>query len=566
MLKKWNLKKLPDSRKVLELSQSINVNKVLAGILVQRGIATFNEAKSFFKPQLADLHDPFLMADMDKAVQRLITAEKKNEKILIYGDYDVDGTTAVVLVYGFLRDYFPNIDYYIPDRHTEGYGISETGINYALDNRVKLIISLDCGIKAVSKVKLANKKGINFIICDHHEPGDELPEAIAVLDPKRVDCNYPYKELSGCGVGFKLLHAFCQLKNINPAKLYKKLDLVAISICADIVPITGENRILAFFGLLALKDNPCLGLKELLKISPFKHINTSAVVFGIAPRINAAGRIKHARAAVKLLLEENKDNLAEMSLKINQYNNSRKELDSSITKEALEMIRAQPNFDNLKTSVVHKKDWHKGVIGIVASRCIEKVYRPTIVLTEENGKLIGSARSVKGFDIYKAISSCEDLLDQYGGHAFAAGLSLSKERLQEFKKRFNDIVVRLSGKDTFLPCFEADIETNLNQITPNFYTILTQIEPFGPGNMKPVFMTRQLMVNQEPRVLKDQHLKFNVTQSQSNAILKCIAFGQAEHYKYLTNGKLFSMIYTIEENEFLNRKTLQLNVKDISPE
>ena len=564
MSTRWVFNEEVDEEAVAQLSTEINVNPTIAKILIQREITTYDEAKNYFRPSLDQLHDPFLMRDMDKALGRIQKAITNNEKILIYGDYDVDGTTSVALVYGFLKTFYSNISYYIPDRYKEGYGISQTGINWAEDNEIGLVISLDCGIKAVEMTDYANKRDIDLIICDHHLPGHTLPNAFAILDPKMEDCPYPYKELSGCGVGFKLLQAFCEKFGYDPDLLYDYIDLVAVSIAADIVPITGENRILAYHGLKKLNENPRLGLKALIKLSGIRNeINISSVVFGIGPRINASGRIDHAKSAVDLLLADNHKTIESLAEIREVKNLQRRNFDSTITLEAIEMIEKQIGGKDLKSTVLFKDDWHKGVIGIVASRCIDKFYRPTIILTESNGKATGSARSVDGFDIYEAISECSDLLEQYGGHMYAAGLTMSIDKVEAFKEKFERIVSERISDEQLIPLIEIDSEIDLKDINTRFYNILEQMAPFGPKNMQPVFVTHQLHVSKRPRILKDQHLKFFVKQNDEDEEMEAIGFGQAKYYDLIASGMRFSMAYYIEENNYLGNKTLQLRVKDI---
>ena len=564
MVKRWVFKTLADSEEIQKLSEEINVNKVLATILLQRGIKSFDDAKVFFRPSIEDLHDPFLMKDMDKAVKRISEAIKQREKILIYGDYDVDGTTSVSLVYGFLKTFYPNCDYYIPNRYTEGYGVSKKGMEWARDNNIKLIISLDCGIKAVEKVQLAKDFGIDFIICDHHTPDEILPPAIAVLDPKRTDCKYPFKELSGCGVGFKLLQGYCLAENIDNSLLFDSLDLVAVSIASDIVPVTGENRILAHFGLERLNKKPCPGLKALINLSnQKKKLSISGVVFGIGPRINASGRMNHAHGAVELLLSKTTEEAEGFAKKIDATNDERKNYDSNITAEALEMIEKNPNTKNLKSTVLFKSDWHKGVIGIVASRCIEQVYRPTIILTESNRMATGSARSVEGFSIYEALLECEDLLDQFGGHRYAAGLTMDLDKVPEFQKKFEEVVSRRITEDQLVPKITVDHKLPLNQINYKFYNILKQMAPFGPLNMQPVFVSENLKVADRAHVLKGEHLKLRVTEEGMEHSIEAIGFGFGKYFDLINSGMRFSMAYTIEENVFRENKNLQLFIKDI---
>jgi single-stranded-DNA-specific exonuclease len=564
MATRWIFNNEVDEEAVASLASEINVNEVIAKILIRRGITNFDEAKSYFRPSLDQLHDPFLMRDMHKAMDRIQAAFESKEKILIYGDYDVDGTTSVALVYGFLKNFYSRIDYYIPDRYKEGYGISQSGIDWAEENNIGLIISLDCGIKAVEMTDYANKRDIDLIICDHHLPGEILPNAYAILDPKIDDCLYPYKDLSGCGVGFKLLQAFCETFAYDPDLLYDYIDLVAVSIAADIVPITGENRILAYYGLKKLNENPRLGLKALIKLSGIRgDLNISNVVFGIGPRINASGRMDHAKSAVDLLLADNYKTIESLADILDVKNLERRDIDSTITTEAIEMIEKQHGDKDFKSTVLFKNDWHKGVIGIVASRCIDKFYRPTVILTESNGKATGSARSVDGFDIYEAISECADLLEQYGGHMYAAGLTMSIDKVDAFKEKFERIVSERISDDQLLPLIEIDSEIDLKDINFKFYNVLEQMAPFGPKNMQPVFITNQLHVTKRPRILKEQHLKFFVKQNDEDEEREAIGFGQAKYYDLIASGMRFSMAYYIEENNYLGNKTLQLRVKDI---
>ena len=564
MTKRWIFNDDIDEDVVAQLSREINVNPIIAKILIQRNITDFDQAKIYFRPSLDQLHDPFLMRDMDKALERIKTAMDLNEKILIYGDYDVDGTTSVSLVYGFLKNFYNNIEFYIPDRYKEGYGISKTGIDWAAENKISLLITLDCGIKAVEMTDYANKKDIDLIICDHHLPGETLPRAFAILDSKMDDCPYPYKELSGCGVGFKLIQAFCEKFGYDPDLLYDYIDLVAVSIAADIVPITGENRILAYYGLKKLNENPRLGLKALIKLAGIRNeLNISSIVFGIGPRINASGRMDHAKSAVDLLLANNHKTIESLAESIDLKNLERRNFDSAITIEAIEMIEHEKGTKNLKSTVLFKDDWHKGVIGIVASRCIDKYYRPTIILTESNGKATGSARSVNGFDIYKAISECSDLLEQFGGHMYAAGLTMEIDKVEAFKEKFERIVSERISDEQLVPLIEIDSEIDLKDVNFKFYNLLEQMAPFGPGNMQPIFVTHQLHVSGRPRILKNQHLKFYVYQNNEDEAMEAIGFGQAKYYDLIASGMRFSMAYYIEENNYLGNKTLQLRVKDI---
>ncbi|MCE6990639.1 single-stranded-DNA-specific exonuclease RecJ [Dyadobacter sp. CY323] len=553
-----------DQQKIVnELAGSLNVGPSLATLLVQRGIVDFEQSRNFFRPDISHLHDPFLMKGMDAAVERIIKAIHSGEKILVYGDYDVDGTTSVALFYGFLKKKYNNLDYYIPDRYEEGYGVSWQSIEWAKQNGFNLIVTLDCGVKSVDKVTAAAEKGIDFIICDHHRPGDELPPAVAVLDPKRNDCEYPYKELTGCGVGFKLLQAYCIKTGIDQEILFDYLDLVVVSIASDIVPITGENRVLAFYGLKKLNASPRTGIKALIQISGINGaLDITNVVFGIGPRINAAGRIKHAKEAVKLLLSELDEEAEEFAQEINKHNSERRTFDTSITEQALLMIENDEWFSTAKSTVLYKEDWHKGVIGIVASRCIEKYHRPTIILTQSHGKAAGSARSVPGFDVYEAIEECADLLEQYGGHTFAAGLTLPLDNVEAFKSRFDQIVSNRIHPDQLIPMVNIDMLLELESITPRFYNILRQMGPFGPGNMTPMFESRNVTLAGRPSMMKEKHIKFDVKQNGS-AVFTAVGFGMAHFYPDIANGRSFSICYCIEENNFRDKKTLQLSLKDI---
>ncbi|EKB49487.1 Single-stranded-DNA-specific exonuclease recJ [Cecembia lonarensis LW9] len=560
-----------DPKTVESLSKEINVNLTLANILVNRRVDTFQKAKDYFRPDLDKLHDPMLMKDMDKAVARMGRAIKNEEKILVYGDYDVDGTTSVAMMYGYISQFYPHVDFYIPDRYKEGYGISEKGVRYAAENNFKLIISLDCGIKAISKVVLAKELGVDFIICDHHTPGEALPPAVAILDPKRSDCSYPYKELSGCGVGFKLIQAFASLMGDEAGKVMEFLDLLAISIAADIVPITGENRILTFYGIERINNNPRPGIKALILRSKIeKEIEISDIVFKIGPRINASGRLEHAKASVELLISKDLEDALTRAELVDTVNAARKNFDENITKEALSMIQSMEEVQQMKTTVLFKEDWHKGVIGIVASRCIERYYRPTIILTESNNKATGSARSVFDFDIYEAISECSDLLEQFGGHKYAAGLTLSVDNVPAFQAKFEEVVSARIHDIHMKPVLEIDDEILLDQINYKFYNILKQMAPFGPGNPEPVFTVRQVYAD-NVRILKDKHLRFNVVQDGQETKPICIAFGLADKitypdeiiYKMLMRKMRFDLAFEIRENTFRNNSTLQLYVKDI---
>lgn len=563
MEKRWVQAIQGDKKTTDSLAQQLNIDTSLAQILVQRGILSFNEAKDFFRPQLAQLHDPFLMKDMDKAITRINAALAADEKILIYGDYDVDGTTSVALAYSFFKQFTSNLEYYIPDRHKEGYGISTAGIDYAKTNGITLIIALDCGIKSNDKIAYAHTLNIDFIICDHHLPGDELPAAVAILDPKRSDCAYPFKELAGCGIGFKLAQAYA-LSHHLPAESYEQyLDLVMVSIAADIVPIIDENRTLAYFGLIKLNTNPCIGLKALMdSFGKVKDFTVTDVVFTLAPRINAAGRMDHGNQAVKMLLCTEDDLAREQSLFINIQNTDRKTSDQHITAEALALIDESEILINKKTTVVYNENWNKGVIGIVASRLTEKYYRPTIVLTHSNGFLTGSARSVQGYDLYEALLGCADLLVQFGGHKFAAGLTLKQENLEAFTERFEHIVSNSITADLLCPEIQIDSEIALHQIDGKFQRIIAQMSPFGPMNPAPVFISRDLVYVGKPYVVGLKHLKLSVKQ-QNSAIFETIGFGLAAYEELLQPNQPFSICYTIEENIWKEQKRLQLNIKAI---
>ncbi len=561
---RWNILQTPNSEKVRYLSNELNIDINLAKILVQRNIETFDQARNFFRPSLNDLHNPYLMKDMDKAVLRIETAIKKKENILIYGDYDVDGTTAVSLVSSYLGTDYPNIATYIPDRYDEGYGISFKGIDFAEDNDFSLIIALDCGIKAIDKVSYANKKNIDFIICDHHRPGKEIPDAIAVLDPKRDDCNYPYDELCGCGIGFKLIQAMAEKKNQTIDTLIPYLDLVATAIAADIVPMTGENRILATFGLQVINSNPRPGIKAIIKQLNKESLSITDVVFMIAPRINAAGRIKHGLHAVELLTEVNSEKAKKIASEIEIYNANRKVLDKQITEEALQQIEKNNEKDNY-TSVVYQEDWHKGVIGIVASRLIENYYRPTLVFTKSGEKLAASARSVKGFDVYNALQECAEFIEQFGGHKYAAGLTLLPENYQKFKVRFEKVVKNSIPKELLIPQITIDSEISLQEITPKFQRILKQFGPFGPQNMKPVFMTSGLRDNGYGKKVGKEadHLRLNIINGVDKKTYQAIGFGLGNKYDLINKGDSFKAAFTIEENHWNGLTSLQLNLKDI---
>jgi len=563
MEKRW-VQAVQDNQETINaLAQQLNIDRSLAEILVHRGICSFEQAKEFFRPDLSQLHDPFLMKDMDKAIKRIDEALLSDEKIMIYGDYDVDGTTAVALAFSFFRQLTENIEYYIPDRHKEGYGISKAGIDYAKTAGISLIIALDCGIKSNDKIDYANKLGVDFIICDHHLPGDELPEAVAILDPKRKDCNYPFKELAGCGIGFKLAQAYCISHQLPAVKYEQYLDLVMVSIAADIVPIIDENRTLAYFGLIRLNTNPCVGLKALMdSCGKNKDFTITDVVFTLAPRINAAGRMDHGNQAVKMLLCTENKLAAEQSLFINLQNTDRKTSDQNITAEALALIDESAILIAKKTTVVYNENWNKGVIGIVASRLTEKYYRPTIVLTESNGMLTGSARSVPGYDLYEALLGCVDLLEQFGGHKFAAGLTMKQENFTEFSARFEEIVSATITDDLLCPEIHIDSEILLSQIDGKFQRIIAQMAPFGPMNPAPVFVSHDVYFAGRPYIVGTKHLKLSVKQ-QNSAIFEAIGFGLAEYENILQPNVPFSVCYTVEENVWKEQKKLQLNIKAI---
>ena len=563
MQKRWVEREHENPEIIAGLQSALNIDGVLAALLVRRQVHNFEEARNFFRPDLAHLHDPFLMKDMEKAIFRIERAIASNEKVLIYGDYDVDGTTSVALVYSFLKKYHSEIEYYIPDRYKEGYGISSQGIDYAAENGFSLIVALDCGIKSVDKINYANCKGIDFIICDHHLPGDIIPSAVAVLDPKRIDCEYPYKELSGCGIGFKLVQAYAYKNGIPFEEIVCYLDLVVVSIASDIVPITGENRILAWHGLKRLNAAPCKGLSALIDIAGRKDEYTiTDVVFMIGPRINAAGRIDDAKHAVKLLIADTIEAASTSGHDINLKNTERKFHDSSITEQALAMIDCDELLIAQKTTVVYNEEWHKGVIGIVASRLTEKYYRPTIVLTKSNGHIAGSARSVAGFDLYEALSECSDLLLQFGGHKYAAGLTMEPRNLQAFQQKFESVVSATIPEELLIQAVHIDAELQLKQIDGRFFRILAQFAPFGPQNMAPVFLSRNVSVQGLASLVGNSHIKMCVRQSDST-FFNCIGFGLAEYIDVINKGANFDMCYTIEENVFKNKRSLQLNIKGI---
>ncbi len=569
MKKNWIIKEAGDNVVVRQLIKSLDVPEPLAKLMVQRGIMDFEDARHFFRPGLDKLHDPFLMKDMNIAVDRISSAIYKNEKIFIYGDYDVDGTTSVALMYAFLRNIYPNIEFYIPDRYSEGYGISQKGIDHAHAANCKLMIALDCGIKAVEKIRYANKLGLDVIICDHHLPGDEIPEALAVLDPRQKGCNYPYKDLSGCGVGFKLIQAYSMINAIPFEELKQYLDLVAVSIASDIVPLTGENRILAHYGLKQLNENPRMGLAKIISHSDIrKRIGIEDIVFKIGPRINAAGRMESGNKAVELMVSEDGILAEEMSREIGDCNNKRRTKDRTITTEALRMIAEDSSYQDSRTTVLYNPGWHKGVIGIVASRLIETHYRPTVILTESNGYATGSARSVTGYDLYQAVESCSDLLESFGGHMYAAGLTLKKENVPLFIKRFEKVVAETINEDQMVPRILIDMELDFSDITDKFYRILDQFQPYGPDNLAPVFMTRKVYDTGTGRVVGagGEHLKLDLcSESTGTVSLPAIAFGQSNMLKIIKEGHPVDICYTVEMNDFKGNKNLQLNIRAIRP-
>lgn len=583
MDKRWIISELPDSNEVEKLSGILNIEKPLASLLLQRGIKTKEEALDFFEPKIENLHDPFLMADMDKAVDRLSKAIINNEKILIYGDYDVDGTSAVALMYSFLSEiigseYRNYIEYYIPDRYKEGYGISELGIEYCLANNFTLLISLDCGIKANDKIDYAQEKGIDVIICDHHLEGDTLPKAIAILDPKRKGCNYPYKELSGCGVGFKFIQGYCQHFELPDQLWLSKIDLVAISIASDIVAITGENRILAYYGLIIINRFPRMGVKSILEQAKIKvvrdpneetifsrQISISDLVFFVGPRINAAGRIKTGRESVKLLVCDDEDKSKDIGENINNQNDARRELDKKATEEAINHILTSEEFKERRSIVIYNPGWNKGIIGIVASRLVEEFYKPIIVITDSpDGLITGSARSIKEFNIYDGIDYCADLLEHFGGHKFAAGLSLKKENLDSFVEKFEEYVVANIQEEPLTPELLVDLELDLSEINNSFVSNLKKFAPYGPGNMAPTFLSKHVIEEGKAKIVGDKHLKMRVSyRNKSVQPIDVIAFNQHIYFKQIVDHNDFDIVYHVEENTWNNNTTIQLNVKDI---
>lgn len=567
IIKRWDIAPPAGADALKAFGKELNINPVLLNLLIQRGITTYAQAETFFNPSLSSLHDPFLMKDMRKAVERIVQAIEKKERVLIYGDYDVDGTTSVAMMYTYFKSRFAYCDFYVPDRYTEGYGISTQSIEWAKEQNINLVIALDCGIKATDKIKYANLLGIDFIVCDHHRPGSEIPEAVAVLDPKQPDCNYPCKDLSGCGVGFKLLQAFAKSRSQPEQEVLDLIDLAAISIAADIVPIVDENRVLAYYGLKQLNEKPRTGIQAILELNAIRReLNISDVVFVIAPRINAAGRMDHGKSAVQLLISNTVNDANSKSITINQHNSNRRDADKQITEDALKLIGRDEMFESKRTTVVYQASWNKGVIGIVASRLSEKFYRPTVVLTESNGHIAGSARSVKDFDVYNAIEACSEYLEQFGGHMYAAGLTLKHENLENFRRKFEEVVSTTIEERMLTPVIEIDSELQLKDITGNFFGIVKRFAPFGPGNMAPVFVSRNCMadLNSLRTVGQDnKHLKLSVIQPGMTKAISAIAFQLGSHLERINAGNTFDICYHIEENHFNGNVELQLNIKDI---
>ncbi|MGO2102282.1 MAG: single-stranded-DNA-specific exonuclease RecJ [Psychroflexus halocasei] len=562
MKKRWTEKKIDKHEVVKQLAESLNVSEEISHLLINRNIKTFDEAKQFFRPQLEDLHDPFLMKDMDVAVKRVISAIENNEKIMVYGDYDVDGTTSVSLMSSYLKTLTKNVIPYIPDRYAEGYGVSFKGIDTAVQGNVKLIIALDCGIKAIDKVAYAKEKNIDFVICDHHRPGENLPEAVAVLDPKRDDCHYPYDELCGCGVGFKLAQAIQKKLGLNERKVFHYLDLVAIAIGSDIVPMTGENRILAYYGLKLVNARKRTGVTALLEQTKRKSFTITDLVFSVGPRINAAGRMRHGLEAVNLLCENNIEKATSFAEEINRHNSDRQETDKKITHEALQQI-IDLKEENRFTNVVYHESWHKGVIGIVASRLIETYYKPTLVFTKSGDKLAASARSVSGFDVYNALEECSDLIEQFGGHKYAAGLTLDEGHYESFKNKFESVVKNSIDPDLLVPEIQYEFEIKLRNITDKMNRILKQFAPFGPHNMKPTFYASHLKLDPYAKAVgkEGKHLKCKLI--QGNVGIGAIGFGLGNILDKISKDDQLEAVFTIEENEWNNEINLQLNIKDI---
>lgn len=560
MQKRWKILSAEESL-INSLQESLRINRTLCKILVQRGVADFDKAKSYFRPQLTDLHDPWLMKDMDKAVSRILSAFDQQERLLVFGDYDVDGTTSVASMYSFLTSIYEEVDFYIPHRYREGYGVSKAGIDYAKENGVTLIISLDCGIKSADLIAYAKTLGIDFIVCDHHLPGNELPAAVAILNPKQSDCPYPYKELCGCGVGFKLMMAIAAKRGLPDTTYLSYLDLVATAIAADIVPITGENRIMAYYGLQKVNENPCAGIKALMQLGGVqKHISISGLVFVIAPRVNAAGRMDDARKAVQLFIEKDEQKALAFAEMLHSDNIDRREADANITVEAMAIIEQDPSHTQRKTTVVFQEHWHKGVVGIVASRLIDSYYRPTIVLTRSGDYVAGSARSVAGFNLYEAIYACREHLLGYGGHFAAAGMTLLPENVTAFAEAFEKEVSLLITEEQLVPEIIIDAEISFAEITPSFYSILSQMEPFGPENMRPVFIARNVIDTGFSKIVKEQHLRFVL--KQQNITLSGIGFNMAAKFPLVQSKQPLDIVFTIDENEWQGNKTLQLKVID----
>ncbi|MEN9344821.1 MAG: hypothetical protein RLZZ60_290 [Bacteroidota bacterium] len=558
---RWTASPKLNDQKVSQLAELINVPNLIAQLLLQRGIETFEQAKKFFRPQLHDLYDPFLMKDMDKAIDRLILALQKHERIMVYGDYDVDGTTSVSTVYSYFKKYTSNLEYYIPDRYKEGYGISKIGIDYAKEQGISLIIALDCGTRSIELIDYAKTLGIDFIVCDHHLPGDELPKAVALLNPKRKDCQYPYKEMSGCGIGFKLIQAYAIANDLPIEDVYKYLDLVAVSTCSDIVDIRDENRILVYYGLKKLNENPCIGLQALLQSYQIKdEYEVADIVFGIGPKINAAGRIADAKSSVKLLIEEDFHQAMFLAKTLIENNTERKDIDNDITKEALEILERDHVLRHKKSTVLYSEKWHKGVIGIVASRLIETYYKPTIIFSEVNGMLTGSARSIKNFDIHDAIGACGDIVVQYGGHKYAAGLTIKKESFELFTERFEEIVSKNCTDELLTPEISYDTEIGFDDINGKFFTLLDQFKPHGPGNMTPIFRTNQVL-DAGSKIVKEKHLKLMAYQNGKK--FDGIGFNMSELFPLVSKNQAFDICYSLEMNEFKGQKNLQLKIRDV---
>ena len=563
MEKRWNIL-TADENKVSSLCQSLKVARPLCEIFVQRGFDKYDSVKSFFRPQLSELHNPWLMKDMDKAVERILTAMAQHEKILIFGDYDVDGTTAVACMYKFLQKSYDRVGYYIPHRYKEGYGISKLGIDYAKNEGYTLIIALDCGIKSVDLIRYASEIGIDFIVCDHHLPDETMPPAVAILNPKQPDCSYPYKELCGCGVGFKLMTALAQKLNLPSNAVFEFLDLLATAIAADIVPMTGENRIMAYYGLQKVNENPNPGIKALFQLSGYaKQIHINNLVFIIAPRVNAAGRMDDATKAVQLFTATTEEEALHFAEELHSDNTERKDTEKTITEEALAMIKEDDDWATRKSTLVYQPHWHKGVVGIVASRLIEEHYRPTIVLTKSGNLAAGSARSVVGFNLYEAIHACKECLIGYGGHFAAAGMTLAINQVQALKEKFETVVAASILPDQLVPVINIDTAISFNQIKQPFFDILSQMEPFGPENLRPVFITKKVKDNGWSKIVKENHIKFALTDGSST--LHGIGFNMAEKFPLLKDQNLIDIVYTIEENEWNDKKSLQLKVIDFRP-